>query len=91
MFILYKINKKSCMYSCKRLATSTTNILVKENLPATAYRPEIVEKNKYDKWENAGLFEAENCSNKNNFSIILPPPNVTGKLHLGNQFTNITF
>lgn len=83
MFILYKINKKSCMYSCKRLATSTTNILVKENLPATAYRPEIVEKNKYDKWENAGLFEAENCSNKNNFSIILPPPNVTGKLHLG--------
>ncbi|XP_059047935.1 uncharacterized protein LOC131843327 [Achroia grisella] len=61
----------------------TTNLIKKEDLPATAYNPEIIERNKYTQWEESGLFTPEENSRKPNFSMVLPPPNVTGKLHLG--------
>ena len=46
------------------------------------YDHKEVEKGKYEKWLNLNLFESGN-SNKPSFSIVIPPPNVTGKLHLG--------
>ncbi|KAL0810500.1 hypothetical protein ABMA28_010623 [Loxostege sticticalis] len=67
----------------RRSISSTTRIVLKENLSAAAYKPEVVEKDKYDQWEWKGLFKAENLSDKPPFSMVLPPPNVTGKLHLG--------
>lgn len=67
----------------RRHVSSTTRIVAKENLPATAYKPEVVEKNKYETWEKNGLFKARNTWKQKSFSMILPPPNVTGKLHLG--------
>ncbi len=45
-----------------------------------------VEKNKYQEWIDKKLFIAKTNSNKTNFSIILPPPNITGKLHLGHAW-----
>ena len=45
-----------------------------------------VEKDKYQDWINKKLFVAKTNSNKTNFSIILPPPNITGKLHLGHAW-----
>ena len=46
----------------------------------------IVEEGKYDKWVESGIFNANIKSNKQPYSIILPPPNVTGKLHLGHAW-----
>lgn len=47
------------------------------------YQPEKVESEIYKKWLDADCFKAEEQSKKPPFSIILPPPNVTGVLHLG--------
>lgn len=46
----------------------------------------IVEEGKYDKWVESGIFNADVKSTKQPYSIILPPPNVTGKLHLGHAW-----
>lgn len=67
----------------QRLITSTTNIVLKPNVSANAYQPRNVEKKKYENWEKYNLFTAENTSTKPKFSMVLPPPNVTGSLHLG--------
>ncbi|PZC72496.1 hypothetical protein B5X24_HaOG211093 [Helicoverpa armigera] len=67
----------------QRLITSTTNVVLKPNVSATAYQPKNVEKKKYEKWEQYNLFKAESISEKPMFSMVLPPPNVTGNLHLG--------
>ncbi|MBC7741865.1 MAG: valine--tRNA ligase [Bdellovibrionaceae bacterium] len=50
---------------------------------ADRYSPQEVEIKVYKAWEEAGYFKAEDQSKKPPFSIILPPPNVTGFLHLG--------
>ena len=42
-----------------------------------------VEKDKYSKWEEKGYFKSDNESEKTPYCIVIPPPNVTGKLHLG--------
>jgi len=47
------------------------------------YNPQEVEGRVYGWWEEKGYFKAENRSTKPPFSIILPPPNVTGFLHMG--------
>ncbi len=44
-----------------------------------------VESNKYDFWLKGGFFEAGDLS-KEPFTIVIPPPNVTGKLHLGHSW-----
>ncbi len=45
-----------------------------------------VEKNKYTTWKEKGYFEADVKSKKPPFCIVIPPPNVTGKLHLGHAW-----
>lgn len=47
------------------------------------YNPNEVESKIYQWWESSGYFKAEDKSTKPPFSIILPPPNVTGFLHMG--------
>ena len=44
-----------------------------------------VEKDKYQKWKEAGYFNSGDLS-KNPYCIVIPPPNVTGKLHLGHAW-----
>lgn len=53
-----------------------------ENL-SDRYNPHDVETRVYTWWEEQKYFKAEDQSTKPPFSIILPPPNVTGSLHLG--------
>ena len=48
-----------------------------------------VEKDKYEKWKNNGYFKCDEESDKKPFCIVLPPPNVTGVLHLGHAW-NVT-
>jgi valyl-tRNA synthetase len=47
------------------------------------YEPSKYESDIYSKWENAGVFNADNTSDKPHFSISMPPPNETGTLHVG--------
>lgn len=51
-------------------------------LPA-AWDPAAVEENLYQGWVDSGYFKADPSSDKPPFSIVLPPPNVTGQLHMG--------
>ncbi len=57
-----------------------------ENL--TTYNPGEIEKKWYSFWENEGYFHEEVDPNKEPFSIVLPPPNVTGMLHMGHALDN---
>ncbi len=50
---------------------------------STRYNPKEVEAGKYENWKNKGYFKAGEDLTKTKFSMVIPPPNVTGKLHLG--------
>lgn len=47
------------------------------------YNPKDVEENIYKEWEEKGYFKAKVNSHKKPFTIVMPPPNITGKLHMG--------
>ena len=49
------------------------------------YDHNLVEQNKYEEWKSKGYFKSGDTSKKP-YSIVLPPPNVTGKLHLGHAW-----
>jgi len=55
---------------------------MRKELPKT-YEPREVEGKIYDSWMEAGCFHAEPDPEKKPFSIVMPPPNVTGQLHMG--------
>ncbi|MCE5001878.1 valine--tRNA ligase [Staphylococcus pseudoxylosus] len=50
------------------------------------YNPNEVESGRYDQWVNNGYFKATEDSSKETYTIVIPPPNVTGKLHLGHAW-----
>ncbi len=50
------------------------------------YDPKQTEKRLYKTWEENGYFNAEIDPNKKPFTIVIPPPNVTGQLHMGHAF-----
>ena len=45
-----------------------------------------VEKNKYETWKSKDYFKSDSKSSKEPFCIVIPPPNVTGKLHIGHAW-----
>jgi valyl-tRNA synthetase len=53
-----------------------------------AYDPATVEPGLYEDWDRAGLFHAEHDDEGEPFSIVIPPPNVTGSLHVGHALDN---
>lgn len=46
-----------------------------------------IEQKHYQTWEESGIFKADPLSGKDPFAIMIPPPNVTGSLHIGHAFT----
>jgi valyl-tRNA synthetase len=54
----------------------------------TVYDPAQVEQRIYRFWEENGYFKPSADENKRPFSIVMPPPNVTGSLHLGHAWDN---
>ena len=52
-------------------------------LLSKSYEPKDFEQKWYGFWENEGFFQADADSQKPRFSIVIPPPNVTGSLHMG--------
>ncbi|KKL07925.1 hypothetical protein LCGC14_2581090, partial [marine sediment metagenome] len=53
-----------------------------------SYDPKIVEDKIYDFWEKNSFFKADAKSKKKPFSIVIPPPNVTGVLHMGHALVD---
>ena len=52
----------------------------------TKYNHLEIEKEKYETWKSKGYFKADSKSDKTPYCIVIPPPNVTGKLHLGHAY-----
>jgi len=52
------------------------------------YEPHQVEKKWYQEWLEKGYFRADGTSSKKPFCIVIPPPNVTGSLHMGHALNN---
>ena len=52
------------------------------------YNPAEIEGRLYKKWEDAGYFHAEVDRDKKPFTIVMPPPNITGQLHMGHALDN---
>ncbi|AKL66139.1 MULTISPECIES: valine--tRNA ligase [unclassified Streptomyces] len=52
----------------------------------TQYAPAEVEGKLYERWVERGYFTADPASEKPPYTIVIPPPNVTGSLHLGHAF-----
>jgi len=52
------------------------------------YIPSEIEDKWYTYWSEKGYFKADNTSSKPPFSIVIPPPNVTGSLHMGHALNN---
>src|SRR5947199_7304057 len=51
------------------------------------YQPADVEAQRYARWESSGAFAADPASGKPPYTIMMPPPNVTGSLHMGHALT----
>ena len=56
-----------------------------KNLP-TKYQPTEIEAGRYQKWLDQDLFKPSGDKKAKPYSIVIPPPNVTGKLHLGHAW-----
>ena len=55
---------------------------------AKTYDPSGMEGRLYEKWEKSGYFHAEVDRSKKPFTIVMPPPNITGQLHMGHALDN---
>ena len=55
---------------------------MEKNLAKT-YDPKSFEDRIYEMWEKSGAFRAERDPDKKPFTIVMPPPNITGQLHMG--------
>jgi len=66
---------------------STGGVKMTENISMpTKYDPLSIEAGRYEWWLQGKFFEAQPTSEKEPYSIVIPPPNVTGKLHLGHAW-----
>ena len=53
------------------------------------YAPQDIEQSIYQRWESSGAFKAERVPGKKPFTIVMPPPNITGQLHMGHAMDGV--
>lgn len=92
-FLLYKalrfgsaIPPKGILLSPEYMAVSRKENMMKE-LEKT-YNPAGIEGKLYEKWLDKKYFHAEPNKDKKPFTIVMPPPNITGQLHMGHALDN---
>jgi valyl-tRNA synthetase len=92
-FLLYKalrfgsaIPPKGILISPEYMAVSRKENMMKE-LEKT-YNPAGIEGKLYEKWLDKKYFHAEPNKDKKPFTIVMPPPNITGQLHMGHALDN---
>lgn len=64
----------------------TTDKSQETNSLPSKYDPASIESGRYQFWLDGKYFEATGDESKQPYSIVIPPPNVTGKLHLGHAW-----
>lgn len=52
------------------------------------YQPDTIEQKHYEAWETSGVFSCGKRPNAETYTIVIPPPNVTGSLHMGHALNN---
>ena len=52
------------------------------------YNPKEFEEKLYQEWEEKGYFKPSEDRTKEPYTIVIPPPNITGKLHMGHALDN---
>jgi valyl-tRNA synthetase len=57
---------------------------------AKTYDPKEFEDRIYNEWKEQGYFKPSSDTNKESYTIVMPPPNVTGILHMGHALNNIS-
>ena len=67
--------------------TAINDELAPRELPK-AYEPKTIESARYEWWKTGGYFHAEPDPNKKPYCITIPPPNITGSLHMGHALNN---
>ncbi|WP_300123159.1 valine--tRNA ligase [uncultured Enterococcus sp.] len=60
--------------------------MMAENTLSSKYNPQVVEAGRYQEWLEKDLFKPSGDKKAKPYSIVIPPPNVTGKLHLGHAW-----
>ncbi len=83
---MYHSSKFSDINKLNRLNKLTTPIKISKL--NEKYNPHEFEKEIYDFWLEKGYFHSEISSEKKPYSIVIPPPNVTGYLHIGHALNN---
>lgn len=78
-----KINSSSCIKNNQLLVRLMKNAVLNKS-----YDPSNIEDKWYKKWVDGNYFNADETSNKKPYTIVIPPPNVTGILHLGHVLNN---
>src|SRR5215469_9567238 len=68
-----------------------TSQIGRTNRMSKSYDPKAVEAGWFARWEQAGLFRADADSPRPKFSMALPPPNVTGELHMGHALQSALY
>jgi valyl-tRNA synthetase len=53
------------------------------------YNPQAIEETTYRRWEQSGAFRAPVVPGKKPFTIVMPPPNITGQLHMGHAMDGV--
>ena len=53
------------------------------------YNPQAIEGELYREWEESGAFKAHRVAGKKPFTIVMPPPNITGQLHMGHAMDGV--
>ncbi|MBQ9010123.1 MAG: valine--tRNA ligase [Clostridia bacterium] len=53
------------------------------------YNPQAIETELYEEWESSGAFTAHRVEGKKPFTIVMPPPNITGQLHMGHAMDGV--
>ena len=53
------------------------------------FNPQAIEKETYERWEKSGAFIAHRDPAKKPFTIVMPPPNITGQLHMGHAMDGV--
>src|SRR5699024_10899871 len=70
------------LFNIRRMMTLSEN----KNMLPSKYNPQEVEAGRYQFWLEGKYFEATGDPEKEPYSIVIPPPNVTGRLHLGHAW-----
>ena len=78
--------KRLDLFLLRKEKRTNGGIMAKEL--AKNYNPSEMEDRLYQKWEKNGYFKAQVNRSKEPFTIVIPPPNVTGQLHMGHAFDN---